>query len=78
MNSVAVDCMFMEDGSVRVRRVQREDRWLPVEQGRQWHDDDGRHVLVMLGGRDVYEIILRPNTLTWTLKPVQGPGATVV
>lgn len=78
MNSIAVDCMFMEDGSVRVRGLRRDDRWLPVEQGRQWHDDTGRHVLVMLDGKDVYEIILLPNTLTWVLKSLQGPGATVV
>lgn len=78
MNSIAVDCLFMEDGSVRVRRLRRDDQWLPVEQGRQWHDETGRHVLVMLGGSEVYEIVLATDTLTWALKPVQGPGATVV
>lgn len=78
MNNIAVDCIFSEDGGVRVRRLRRNEKWTPVEQGRQWRDEDGRHVLVMLGGTDVYELVLLADTLTWQLKPVQGPGATVV
>ncbi len=79
MTDIAVDGVFLEDGSVRLRRLRKDGKkWQPVEQGRQWHDDDGRHVLVMIGGSDVYEIVLSADTLTWQLKPVQGPGATVV
>lgn len=79
MTNIAVDCVFLEDGSVRLRRLRRNnEKWQPVEQGRQWRDDDGRHVLVMIGGSDVYEIVLSADTLTWQLKPVQGPGTTVV
>lgn len=78
MEKIATDCIFAEDGSVRVRRIRHREKWTAVEQGRQWRDDDGRHVLVMIGGTDVYEIVLSADTLAWTLKPVQGPGATVV
>lgn len=78
MENIAIDCIFAEDGSVRVRRIRRDEKWTAIEQGRQWRDDDGRHILVMIGGTDVYEIVLSAGTLTWNLQPVQGPDATVV
>lgn len=67
---VEVDCRFAADGAVRVRRVRWEGRWRPVEQGRQWQDDDGRHVLIMLGQDMVRELCLSPKTLRWELRPL--------
>ena len=78
MQLIAVDCLFTEDGTIRVRRIKVEDRWLTVEQGRQWQDDAGRHVLVMLDGRRVLEIVLSSETLAWELRARQGSGTTVV
>lgn len=69
---VEVDCTMKSDGTVRVRRIRLERHWQPVEQGRQWHDTDGRHVLVMLSG-GVRELLLRPDTLAWELR--ESPGA---
>ena len=69
MTTVGVDCVFSLNGSVRVRRVQINGKWQSVGQGRQWLDQYGRHVLVMNSGNEVREIILRPDTLTWELKP---------
>ncbi len=68
---VEVDCTFDEDGRVRVRRVRMGRPWQTVEQGRQWADADGRHVLVMLGGV-VRELVLRPDTLAWELRELPG------
>jgi hypothetical protein len=64
---VEVDCRFESDGRVRVRRIRMGKPWLAVEQGRQWADADGRHVLIMLpdGAR---ELLLRADTLTWELR----------
>jgi hypothetical protein len=69
--SVEVDCTFDEDGRVRVRRIRLGQSWQPVEQGRQWADVDGRHVLIMLpdGAR---ELLLRANALTWELRELPG------
>ena len=78
MQLIAVDCLFTEDGTIRVRRIKLEDRWLAVEQGRQWQDDGGRHVLVMLDGRLVLEIVLSSETLAWELRTRQGSGTAVV
>ena len=67
--TVGVDCLFDQNGCVRVRRVQLDDRWLPVEQGRQWIDENGRHVLIIVPGGDVQEILLTPRSLRWQLVP---------
>ncbi len=66
---VGVDCLFEKDGSLRVRRVQLDDQWLQVEQGRQWHDENGRHVLIQIPGGAVQEILLSPHALQWELVP---------
>ena len=68
---VEVDCTFDADGRVRVRRVRLGRPWRVVEQGRQWADPDGRHVLVMLDGT-VRELILRADMLTWELRELPG------
>ena len=68
---VEVDCRFDEDDRVHVRRVRLGRPWQAVEQGRQWVDDDGRHVLVLLAG-GVRELVLRADTLTWELRELPG------
>lgn len=65
--TIGVECSFTANGTVRVRRVQMGEVWQAVEQGRQWVDLNGRHVLVMLPGQQAREIILRPDTLTWEI-----------
>ena len=64
---IGVECKFTVDGRLSVTRVYLEGRWVAVEQGRQWVDQLGRHVLLMLPGRIVREIRLRPDTMTWEL-----------
>ena len=77
MKPIEVDCAFDEDGRVRVRRVRLGRPWQPVQQGRQWIDAEGRHVLVMLpeSGGGVRELLLRADTLLWELRdlPVSRP-----
>ncbi len=65
MKTIGVECRFAEDGSVRVRKVQLNGRWQTVEQGRQWQDENGRHVLIMLAGEAVREIVLQAGSLQW-------------
>lgn len=71
MMPIEVDCTFDEGGRVRVRRVRLGRPWQVVEQGRQWTDADGRHVLVMLDGI-THELLLRADTLTWELRELPG------
>jgi hypothetical protein len=75
---VGVECRFLADGMVEVRRVQVDGRWQPVEQGRQWMDEDGRHVLVMLPGDRVYRLTLRYDILGWEMTPLASSGSRLV
>lgn len=72
-DGIAVACTFAADGRVQVKRIELNGRWHTVEQGRQWLDENGRHVLVMLAGRQVEELLLERQTMTWRLKPRSRP-----
>jgi hypothetical protein len=65
---IGVECTFDKNSRCQVKRIQIDEQWQPVEQGRQWVDRQGRHVLVRVPGQPVQEIILKPDTLTWVLK----------
>lgn len=78
METVAVDCRFAEDGAVQVRKVQLNGRWQSVGQGRQWLDENGRHVLIMLPGDDVRELVLQAGALQWKMVEIGGRGGTAV
>jgi hypothetical protein len=75
---IGVDCQFERDGTVRVRRILVDGRWLAVDQGRQWVDRLGRHVLVMGPDGRAQEICLRPDTMTWEMRPAGGGYQTQV
>jgi len=72
---IEVDCTFDASGRVHIRRVRLGRPWQAVEQGRQWADADGRHVLVMLPD-GVRELLLRADTLSWEVREL--PGRAVV
>ncbi|MGW8317844.1 MAG: hypothetical protein ACWGPS_01270 [Candidatus Promineifilaceae bacterium] len=78
MKRIGVDCIFGSGGTVSVRRIEVDDLWRPVEQGRQWVDPRGRHVLVMLPGEEVREIVLQAETMSWVLLPKQGRDVKLV
>jgi hypothetical protein len=60
------------DGTVHPRRFLWQEGWLDVSDvGRQWVDESGRHVLVMVAGRLVFELLLERENLTWHV--VQTP-----
>jgi len=61
-----VDARFDAGGSVRPRRFTWGGAWLDVSDvGRQWQDAAGRHVLVMVGGRQTFELLLERESLAW-------------
>jgi hypothetical protein len=76
--SVGVECTFLIDGTVRVRRVEVDGRWQQVGQGRQWVDEDGRHVLVMLSGDRVYRLTLRSDILAWEMTGITATSSRLV
>lgn len=70
---VEVDCMFDLNGDVRLRRVRINQQWQHVDQGRQWQDEHGRHLLVMTLDGHLRELILRPS-LRWEIGQ-RAPGS---
>lgn len=70
---VTVDCTISRNGRVWIHRIKLDEDWMMVEQGRQWQDEDGRHVLVMRPGGQVQELLLSTETLRWELVPRPGP-----
>ena len=68
---IEVDAIIARDGKANVKRLHLDGHWHPVEQGRQWQDEEGRHVLVMLDG-GVHELLLRSRTLCWELHSRTG------
>jgi hypothetical protein len=40
--------------------------------GRQWVDEEGRHVLVMVAGRYTFELVLAQDNLSWRV--VRAPN----
>ena len=67
--NVTVDCTISRNGRVWVRRIKLDEAWLVVEQGRQWQDENGRHVLVMHPEGRVEELLLSAQSLRWELVP---------
>jgi hypothetical protein len=76
MERIGVDCRFEANGRVRVRRIRMDETWHTVAQGRQWQDASGRHVLVMLAGERIEELLLSAEDLTWRL--VMRPRQTIL
>lgn len=69
---IGVDCQFEVEGIVQVRRLLIDGQWIGVGQGRQWVDRLGRHVLVMLPGDEMREILLNSHTMNWSMLPAAG------
>ena len=67
--NVTVECTIGRNGRVWIRRIKLDEAWLVVEQGRQWQDDVGRHVLVLRPGGQVEELLLSVQTLRWEIVP---------
>jgi hypothetical protein len=78
VKQVGVECLFMEDGDLMVKALQIDNQWQQVQQGRQWVDMKGRHVLIILPDEQTAEIRLRPDTFNWELIKNRGKMFTVV
>lgn len=66
---IGVDCTIGRNGRVWIRRIKRDEQWLVIEQGRQWQDEDGRHVLIINASGQVEELLLSARTLCWEIVP---------
>lgn len=65
---VAVEARFEPDGSIQPVGLVLNGKRLNVQAvGRQWDEDDGRHILVMSSGQQA-ELVYRAADASWRLR----------
>lgn len=65
---LAVEARFEPDGSIHPAALIRKGKRIEVEAvGRQWDEDDGRHILVMSAGQQA-ELVFRAADGSWHLR----------
>ncbi len=73
MEPVEVTASFDLTGQVRPLKFSwRGQTYLVDATGRRWTDERGQHILVMLPGERVYELLFDPAGLRWYLLGISG------
>ena len=71
--SRADDSIIIPSTKRKTLTTKRKRTWLDVTDiGRQWVDEEGRHVLVMVAGRHTFELVLAQDNLSWRV--VRAPN----
>ncbi len=66
MEPIEVTARFSEDGTITVQHFAWNGGRYHVESaGRQWTDDDGQHMLVMVAGGQIYELVFKGSEGRW-------------
>lgn len=76
METVEVTARFDANGTIAPTRFTWRRRTYPViSTGRRWHDGDGVHILAMIPGDRVVELVFAPMGGRWYLRiPGQSSG----
>jgi hypothetical protein len=75
MERIRVTARFDEHGKVSPLNFSWQRRAYRVDStGRRWKDELGEHILTMVPGGQVFELIYNPGEGAWYLKRV-GPGS---
>lgn len=80
MDAIDVTAHFNTEGEVTpLRFTWNGVDYLVEDTGRSWQDEEGRHMLVMVPGSQVFELILALPACRWSLKTVGiNPGRATV
>lgn len=74
MKKVEVIVHFTERGTIIPIRLIHNGKKKPVtSSGRHWQDEQGYHILIMLGSDTVKELLFDPSTMQWFLKDFGHP-----
>jgi hypothetical protein len=72
MEPIEVIARFSEDGTITPQHFSWNGSRYHVESaGRQWTDDDGQHMLVMVAGGQIYELIFKGIERRWYITKVK-------
>jgi hypothetical protein len=78
MEAVEVLARFDPQGNIIPVNFTWNARTYPIEStGRKWRDQHGRHILVMVPGERVFELLFNPQEERWFLKKI-GEQRTIV
>lgn len=78
MESLEVTAKFDEDGKITPLRFTWKGKDYLVETtGRHWEDSNGVHILVMVPGEHIFELVFDTAQVRWFLDRV-APGQMVV
>jgi hypothetical protein len=78
MEVVEVTARFSPDGKVDPLRLHRKGREVMIESaGRRWTDEAGLHILIMLYGGQVFELLFDPQQTLWYLRQLSTPRPAV-
>lgn len=76
MEPIQVQARWRRNGGFEPIRFFWKDKMYQVEStGRDWEDEHGLHVLVMIQGGQVFELIFQLNPARWVGQPVPGSQA---
>jgi hypothetical protein len=68
MERIDVEARWDPHGAVEpLRFTWQAQVWYVVSTGRRWKDDSGEHILCMLDGGAVFELIYHPLQERWSL-----------
>ena len=69
METIEVTARFDREGKITPLSFTWRGKKYPVDStGRSWVDEAGQHVLVMVPGERVYELVFLPAEMHWYLK----------
>jgi hypothetical protein len=73
MDPVEVSAKFSIDGKITPYNFTwQEVNYQVASVGRSWKDDSGMHILVMVPGDRVFELIFIPDQASWVLHSLGG------
>jgi hypothetical protein len=73
MDTVDVEARSGQDGKIMPLRFTWQGRTYAVEStGRRWQVQEDTHILVMISGNRVVELIFNPGEHRWYLKSIGG------
>lgn len=78
MEPINVTAKFTDKGNIILLRLDMPGQILKVEStGREWEEEDGRHMLAMVEGNRVYHLLFSPQNLMWYIVPrLEAPSST--
>lgn len=69
-----VSARWKHDGIFEPQQFSWKGHLYRVEStGRHWEDDEGFHILCMVGGSQVFELVFHLKPAGWIIRPPSGP-----